>query len=641
MPRLSPGSRTRRPHLLPSRTAASRWSLSLAAVATAALLAACSSQPQLQYQPPSASDQPEGSSGWTDKPGWATEQYAVAAANPLATDAGYQVLQAGGSAIDAAIAVQLVLGLVEPQSSGIGGGAFLLHAQGSQVEAYDGREVAPMAADENLFMRDGKPMAFHDAVVGGRSVGVPGAIRMLEMAHKEHGKLPWASLFEPAIRLATDGFKVSARLNALTAQEKFLGQDPVASGYFLDAHGKPWPVGHLLKNPEYAAVLRDIAQHGSKALLEGPVAEAIVRKVQGHATNPGKLSLADLAAYQPVKRQALCSDYSPSAAGAPASQPASTRSYRLCGFPPPSSGGIAVAQILGIMANTPAGQMGLDADGLPSADWLHLYAEASRLAFADRNQYVADPAFVGAPAGDWSSMLRPDYLAQRAGLIGARSMQQAQPGRPGSVQLAYASQPYQQEYGTSHISIVDRYGNAIAMTTTIEDQFGSRQMVNTGRGLAGGFLLNNELTDFSLAPRDAQGQPIANRVEPGKRPRSSMAPTLVFDKATDRLVISAGSPGGAWIIHYTTKTLYGMLNWGLMPQQAINLPNFGSLNGPTVLEEKRFPAGTVQALQNRGAEVKEQNLTSGLQAISRGEAHGKSWWFGGADPRREGIVMGQ
>ncbi|MGE8492818.1 gamma-glutamyltransferase family protein [Comamonas sp.] len=641
MPRLSPGSHTRHPHLPPTRAAISRWSLSLAAVATAALLAACSSQPKLQYQPPAASDQPEGSSGWTDKPGWATEQYAVAAANPLATDAGYQVLQAGGSAIDAAIAVQLVLGLVEPQSSGIGGGAFLLHAQGSQVEAYDGREVAPMAADENLFMRDGKPMAFHDAVVGGRSVGVPGAIRMLEMAHKEHGKLPWASLFEPAIRLATDGFKVSARLNALTAQEKFLGQDPVASGYFLDANGKPWPVGHLLKNPEYAAVLQGIAQHGSKALLEGPVAEAIVRKVQGHASNPGKLSLADLAAYQPLKRQALCSDYSPSAAGAPASQPASTRSYRLCGFPPPSSGGIAVAQILGILANTPAGQMGLGADGLPSADWLHLYAEASRLAFADRNQYVADPAFVGAPAGDWSSMLRPDYLAQRARLIGARSMQQAQPGRPDSVQMAYASQPYQQEYGTSHISIVDRYGNAIAMTTTIEDQFGSRQMVNTGRGLAGGFLLNNELTDFSLAPRDAQGQPIANRVEPGKRPRSSMAPTLVFDKATDRLVISAGSPGGAWIIHYTTKTLYGMLNWGLMPQQAINLPNFGSLNGPTVLEEKRFPAATVQSLQARGAEVKEQNLTSGLQAISRGEAHGKSWWFGGADPRREGIVMGQ
>ncbi|MEG0976480.1 MAG: gamma-glutamyltransferase family protein [Comamonas sp.] len=624
-----------------ARPVGARWALQLSAVATAALLAACTSTSTLHYTPPVVADQPEGSSGWTDKPGWATEKFAVAAANPLATDAGYQVLKAGGSAIDAAIAVQLVLGLVEPQSSGIGGGAFLLHAQGNKVEAYDGREVAPMAADENLFMKDGKPMAFHDAVVGGRSVGVPGAIRMLELAHKEHGKLPWATLFEPAIRLASDGFKVSPRLNTLTAQEKFLAQDPVASSYFLDSTGKPWPVGHVLKNPEYAAVLTDIAQNGSKALLEGQVADAIVKKVQGHATNPGKLSTADLAAYQPVKRDALCSDYAPQAHGVQSSSPASTRSYRLCGFPPPSSGGIAVAQILGILGNTDASRMRLGADGLPSADWLYWYAEASRLAFADRNQYVADPAFVKAPGNDWHSMLRPGYLAERAKLIGAQSMKLAQPGQPAAVQTAYATQPYQLEYGTSHISIVDSYGNAIAMTTTIEDQFGSRQMVNTGRGLSGGFLLNNELTDFSLAPRDAKGQPIANRVEPGKRPRSSMAPTLVFDKATDKLVVSAGSPGGAWIIHYTTKTLYGMLNWGLMPQQAINLPNFGSLNGPTVLEEKRFPAATVEALAKRGAEVKEQNLTSGLQAISRGEAHGKSWWFGGADPRREGVVMGQ
>ena len=619
--------------------------LKCATIATAALLAACTSTPTLNYTAPTVADQPEGSSGWTDKPGWATEKFAVAAANPLATDAGFQVLKAGGSAVDAAIAVQLVLGLVEPQSSGIGGGAFLLHATtgqgGSKVEAYDGREVAPMAADENLFMQDDKPMAFRDAVVGGRSVGVPGAIRMLELAHQEHGKLPWATLFEPAIQLASDGFKVSPRLNTLTAQEKFLGQDPVASSYFLDSAGKPWPVGHVLKNPEYAAILRDIARNGSKALLEGPVADAMVRKVQGHATNPGKLTLADLAAYKPVKRDALCSDYSPQTHGVQSSSPASTRSYRLCGFPPPSSGGIAVAQILGILGHTDASRMALGADGLPSADWLYLYAEAARLAFADRNQYVADPAFVKAPGNDWSSMLRPGYLADRAKLIGAQSMKQAQPGQPGAEQTAYATQPYQMEYGTSHISIVDSYGNALAMTTTIEDQFGSRQMVNTGRGLAGGFLLNNELTDFSLAPRDAQGQPIANRVEPGKRPRSSMAPTLVFDKATDRLVVSAGSPGGAWIIHYTTKTLYGMLNWGLMPQQAINLPNFGSLNGPTVLEEKRFPAATVQALAQRGAEVKEQALTSGLQAISRGEAHGKSLWFGGADPRREGVVMGQ
>lgn len=622
-------------------TRGARHALQISTLAAAALLAACTSTPSLHYTPPAAADQPEGSSGWTDKPGWANEKYAVAAANPLATDAGFQVLKAGGSAIDAAIAVQLVLGLVEPQSSGIGGGAFLLHAQGSKVEAYDGREVAPMAADENLFMKDGKPMVFHDAVVGGRSVGVPGAIRMLELAHKEHGKLPWATLFEPAIKLASDGFKVSPRLNALTAQEKFLGQDSVASSYFLDANGKPWPVGHVLKNPEYAAVLKDIAKNGSKALLEGPVAEAIVRKVQGHATNPGKMTAADLAAYQPVKREALCSDYSPQAPGNAAGNPAATRSYRVCGFPPPSSGAIAVGQILGILGNTPAKQMALGADGLPTADWLYLYAEASRLAFADRNQYVADPAFVKAPGDDWHNMLRPQYLAERAKLIGAQSMKQAQPGQPGAVKIAYATQPYQMEYGTSHISIVDAYGNAIAMTTTIEDQFGSRQMVNTGRGLSGGFLLNNELTDFSLAPRDAQGQPIANRVEPGKRPRSSMAPTLVFDKATDKLVVSAGSPGGAWIIHYTAKTLYGMLNWGLMPQQAINLPNFGSLNGPTVLEEKRFPAATVEALTKRGAEVKEQNLTSGLQAISRGEAHGKSLWFGGADPRREGVVMGQ
>lgn len=622
-------------------TRGARHALQISTLAAAALLAACTSTPSLHYTPPAAADQPEGSSGWTDKPGWANEKYAVAAANPLATDAGFQVLKAGGSAIDAAIAVQLVLGLVEPQSSGIGGGAFLLHAQGSKVEAYDGREVAPMAADENLFMKDGKPMVFHDAVVGGRSVGVPGAIRMLELAHKEHGKLPWVTLFEPAIKLASDGFKVSPRLNALTAQEKFLGQDSVASSYFLDANGKPWPVGHVLKNPEYAAVLKDIAKNGSKALLEGPVAEAIVRKVQGHATNPGKMTAADLAAYQPVKREALCSDYSPQAPGNAAGNPAATRSYRVCGFPPPSSGAIAVGQILGILGNTPAKQMALGADGLPTADWLYLYAEASRLAFADRNQYVADPAFVKAPGDDWHNMLRPQYLAERAKLIGAQSMKQAQPGQPGAVKIAYATQPYQMEYGTSHISIVDAYGNAIAMTTTIEDQFGSRQMVNTGRGLSGGFLLNNELTDFSLAPRDAQGQPIANRVEPGKRPRSSMAPTLVFDKATDKLVVSAGSPGGAWIIHYTAKTLYGMLNWGLMPQQAINLPNFGSLNGPTVLEEKRFPAATVEALTKRGAEVKEQNLTSGLQAISRGEAHGKSLWFGGADPRREGVVMGQ
>ncbi|MDY0106493.1 MAG: gamma-glutamyltransferase family protein, partial [Giesbergeria sp.] len=563
-----------------------------------------------------------GASGYTDKPGWATTKFAVAAANPLATDAGYQVLKAGGSAIDAAIAVQMVLTLVEPQSSGIGGGAFLLHAHGGKVQAYDGRETAPAAADENLFLdANGKPLAFHDGVVGGRSVGVPGTVRMLEMAHRQHGKLPWAVLFQPAIQLAEGGFKVSARLNTLLANEKHLARDPVAAAYFYDAAGKPWPVGHVLKNPELAAVLRQIAAEGSRALHEGPVAQAIVDKVQKHPTNPGRLSLADLAGYQPKQREALCTDYR-----------ARAQDYRLCGFPPPSSGAIAVGQILGILNHTNAASLPLQ-DGLPSAEWLHLYTEASRLAFADRALYVADPDFVQPPGGSWLSLLDPAYLASRARLIGPQSMKVAQPGNPAGTRTSLAPMPDQPEYGTSHISIVDAQGNALAMTTTIEDQFGARQMVK-------GFLLNNELTDFSFAPRDAQGAPIANRVQPGKRPRSSMAPTLVLDKASGEVLMSGGSPGGALIIHYTAKALYGTLQWGLMPQQAINLPNFGSLNGPSLLEEKRFPPATVEQLRTRGAEVREMNMTSGLQALTRGEAHGQPVWLGGADPRREGVVMG-
>ena len=591
----------------------------LGLLATAALLAACSSTPRFSYTVPS---QPEGASGYTEKPGWATTQFAVAAANPLATDAGYQVLKAGGSAVDAAIAVQMVLTLVEPQSSGIGGGAFLLHARGGQVEAYDGRETAPAAADEKLFLdASGKPLAFHDGVVGGRSVGVPGTVRMLEMAHKQHGRLPWAALFQPAIQLAEGGFKVSARLHTLLANEKFLAKDPVAAAYFYNAAGKPWPVGHLLKNPELADVLRQIATEGSRALHEGPVAQAIVDKVRQHPTNPGRLSLADLASYQPRKREALCTDYR-----------ARAQDYRLCGFPPPSSGAIAVGQILGILNHTNAASLPLQ-DGLPSAEWLHLYTEAARLAFADRALYVADPDFVQPPGSSWMSLLDPGYLASRAQLIGAQSMKTAQPGNPAGTRTSLAPMPDQPEYGTSHISIVDAQGNALAMTTTIEDAFGARQMVK-------GFLLNNELTDFSFVPTDAQGASIANRVQPGKRPRSSMAPTLVLDKASGQVLMSGGSPGGALIIHYTAKVLYGTLQWGLMPQQAINLPNFGSLNGPSLLEEKRFPPATVEQLRTRGAEVREMNMTSGLQALTRGQAHGQPVWLGGADPRREGVVMG-
>lgn len=605
----------------------------------AALLAAgCASQGHFNYIIP---DQPEGASGYSGKPGWATSKFAVAAANPLATNAGYQVLKAGGSAVDAAIAVQMVLTLVEPQSSGIGGGAFLVHYNGKDTEAFDGRETAPAAATETLFIGlDGKPVPFIEGVVGGRSVGTPGTVRMLEMAHQQYGKLPWAKLFEPAIALAEGGFRVSARMSTLLASEQHLKKDPVAAAYFYDAAGKAWPVGHLLKNPELGAVFRRIASGGARALMEGDIAQAVVNKVQQHPTHPGRLSLSDLAHYQAKKRTPLCFDYT---ARTPRPETPARKDYRICGMPPPSSGTIAIGQILGILNNTAAASLAPEPalPGVaPGADWLHLYTEASRLAFADRAQYLADPDFVSAPAGDWMSLLASDYLARRSKLIAsgadAPSMKTAQPGVPGSVKTSFAPMPEQPEYGTSHISIVDAWGNALAMTTTIEDAWGARQMVNRGAGLSGGFLLNNELTDFSFAPTDATGTPIANRVQGGKRPRSSMAPILVFDKATGQFVMSAGSPGGALIIHFTAKTLYGVLNWGLNTQQAINLPNFASLNGPTLLEEKRFPPATIEALKARGHEVREINMTSGLQAIQR-TATG---FFGGADPRREGVVIG-
>ena len=613
----------------------------LTSLALAATLAGCASAPTspFAYAPPA--QQPEGSSGFTPKPGWAATKFAVAAANPLATDAGYQILKAGGSAIDAAIAVQMVLTLVEPQSSGIGGGAFLLHSNGRAVEAFDGRETAPMAANEQLFMgADGKPIPFYEGVVGGRSVGTPGTVRMLEMAHRQHGKLPWAQLFAPAIQLAESGFRVSARLSTLLKDEKYLKNDPTAAAYFYKADGTPADAGAILRNPALAEVLRQIAGKGSDALLTGPVAQAIVAKVQGHAGNPGKLALSDLANYQAKKRDPICSDYAVKA-----------QTFSLCGMPPPSSGAIAVGQILGILNYTPAGTLGLvtgmggmpgTTGPTPSADWLHLYTEAARLAFADRAQYLGDPDFVQPPGGSWMSLLAPAYLSERAKLIQPTgpSMKTAKPGVPGAVGTAHAPMLEQPEYGTSHISIVDAFGNALAMTTTIEDQFGARLMTDGGTGKAGGFLLNNELTDFSFAPTDAEGKPVANRVQAGKRPRSSMAPTLVFDKASGQLVMSGGSPGGALIIHFTAKTLYGVLNWGLMPQQAIDLPNFASLNGPTLLEEKRFAPATVEALRARGAEVREQAMTSGLQAITRGQAHGMPLWLGGADPRREGLVMG-
>ena len=582
-----------------------------------ALLGACAAPPSVQ--------QPEAASGLTAKPGWTFQRQAVAAANPLATEAGAQFLRAGGSAVDAAIAVQMVLTLVEPQSSGIGGGAFLLHHDGRKLQAFDGRETAPAAVDEKLFLNaQGEPLPFATAVASGRSVGVPGAVMMLAQAHRQHGKLPWARLFEPAIQLAEQGFPVSPRLHALLAADAALKADPVAAAYFYRADGQPNPVGHVLRNPELAQVLRNIAAVGPIALHEGVVARAIVNKVRQHPSLPGALSLDDLKTYQPREREATCFEHT-----------AALRALRICGFPPPSSGAIAIGQILGLLARTPQAATSLSS-GLPSTDWLHSYNEASRLAFADRAQFVADPDFVAPPAGRWASLLEPRYLDDRARLISSARMPTSPAGEPGGVRSSWAPMPDQPEHGTSHISIVDGFGNALAMTTTIESAFGSRLMVTTDPGRPGGFLLNNELTDFSFAPRDAQGRPVANRVEPGKRPRSSMSPTLVFDRATGELVMSTGSPGGAFIIHYTAKVLHGVLQWGLTPQAAVDLPNFGTLGGPLVLEQMRFPLATVEALQQRGHTVQQGELTSGAQALVRSQGA----WLGGADPRREGIVAG-
>ncbi len=614
------------PTLTPTTWALRRRALLLAlGSGLAAALAGCAQAPS---QPAAASQlqaQPESESGWEDKPGWLLQHEGVAAAHPLAVDAGVAMLRAGGNAVDAAIAVQMVLTLVEPQSSGIGGGAFLMLWDGQRLRAFDGRETAPAAADDKLFLLpDGKPMSFMQAVVGGRSVGTPGLLRMLAQAHAAEGRLPWAKLFEPAIHLSEQGFAVSARFQKLLAEDEFLRKDPVAARYFYDVEGRPWPRGHVLRNPALAEVLRRIAREGAEAFYRGGIAEDMIRRVRSHPTNPGLLSLADLQAYRPREREPLCTDWS-----GQGRQP-----WRICGFPPPSSGHLTLMQMLGMLPSVPAAQA--LQSGKPGADWLHRYTEIARLAFADRNQYIADPDFVPAPGGRWDTLLAPDYLRQRASLVGERSMGQAQPGQPVAQRSAYAPMAAQPEYGTSHISVVDREGRAIAMTTTIEAVFGSRLMSDGGTGLTGGFLLNNELTDFSLAPQDALGRPVANRVEPGKRPRSSMSPSLVFNPQDGRLMMSLGSPGGQGIIHYVAKSLVGMQDWGLNLQQSFALPNFASFNGPTVLEAGQFPAETVEALKARGHAVQQRDMTSGLHGLQRQG----SGWFGAADPRREGVARG-
>jgi gamma-glutamyltranspeptidase/glutathione hydrolase len=562
---------------------------------------------------------PEAATGYHEKAGWAARKYMVAAANPLAVEAGYEMLKQGGTAIDAGIATQLVLTLVEPQSSGIGGGAFLMYYDGKKVQAFDGRETAPSKADEHLFQRpDGTPLSRTEGIVGGRSTGAPGVLRMLALAHEQHGKLAWKTLFAPAIRLSEQGFAVSPRLHQLLDGDPYIRKDPAARAYFYGPDGKPWPVGHILKNPELARTLREIADGGAEVFYTGRIARDIEKKVKSHPTNPGLLSAADIAAYRPKLREPVCNDY---------------RAYTVCGMPPPSSGGIAVAQMLGMFETRDMKALA-PTKGIPSADAVHVFSEVGRLAYADRDRYAADTDFVPLPGRGIPALLDKDYLGKRAALIGARSMGKAPAGHPPGVEMAWnwGLDNSIEAHSTSHIVAVDQYGAGLSMTTSVEDAFGSRQMVD-------GFILNNQLTDFSFDSRDASG-PIANRVEPGKRPRSAMSPTIVFDKKTGRFVEAIGSPGGPLIINYVAKVLVGTLDWGLNMQEAIALPNFGSRNGPTELEAGRFPAPEIERLKARGHAIRIGEQTSGLQGIERMEIHGVPLWFGGADPRREGVAKG-
>ncbi len=609
------------------------------ALAALAWLGACSTQtaaPTAAPAPaagpvPVASDlprPPEVASGY--RSGMTTVhagKHMAAAANPLAAEAGRRILRQGGSAIDAAIAMQAVLTLVEPQATGIGGGAFLLYWDGRRVQAYDGWETAPAGAHENLFLRpDGQPMDFSEAQVGGRSVGTPGVLRVLELAHRRHGKLPWARLFQPAIELAEQGFPMSPRLFTQIAADPFIAGSPEMAAYFLTPEGKPKPVGTIVKNPQLAQTLREIAGHGPGAFYAGPIAADIVRRVNS-GSHPGTLSLADLRGYRAREREPICTDY---------------KRWRVCGMPPPSSGGIAIAQMLGTLqaleARDPkyalaamAPRQTTRAAGFePSIDAVHVVSEAGRQAEADRGLYVADADFVPVNV---KGLTDPGYLALRAGLIGDRSTGRVDPGTPPGTSIALAPDRSPPRVSTSQIVAVDNAGGAVSMTTAIDGDFGSHLMVR-------GFMLNSGLTDFSFVPNEG-GKPVANRVQAGKRPRSSMAPTLVFDRDSGKLVAALGSPGGSQIIEYVSKTLIGLLDWDMDVQSAINLPNFGSRNGPTEVERGLVTQALVQGLKARGHDVAEIEMTSGTQAIVRRQRDDGKWaWAGGADPRREGVALG-
>jgi gamma-glutamyltranspeptidase/glutathione hydrolase len=532
----------------------------------------------------------------------------VSAANPLAANAGLKVLREGGSALDAAVAVQSVLGLVEPQSSGLGGGAFMVYydAKTRRVTAYDGRETAPMGAGPDMFLGpDGHPLPFAQAVLSGRSAGVPGAIAMLYLAHGEHGKKPWASLFDQAEALATDGFEVSPRLDFMI-HLKFAPEPsaPDAVRYFTKPDGTEYKAGDVLKNPAYAETLRLIAREGPRALLTGRIAEDIVQRLS-EGPLPGSMTLADLAAYKPHESEALCRPY---------------RVYQVCTTQAPS-GGPALLEELGLIEHTDVAARGpADAQG-----WLEI-AEAERLMYADRDKYEGDPAFVNFPV---TGLLDPAYLADRAKLIGDRAGPTPTPGHPAGAALAYGPDRTLEPGGTSHFVVVDAAGNVVSITTTVESIFGDGRMVD-------GFFLNNQLTDFSFSPKDPDNSPAANAVGPGKRPRSSMAPNIILDRQ-GQFVAAVGSPGGNAIPAYVLKAVVGVIDWKLPMQQALDLPNLIA-RGPLFLSEPdRFAPGVVDGLAAKGVTLRAGGAEgSGLHGIMKV----KGGYEGGADDRREGVAVG-
>ena len=536
------------------------------------------------------------------------ENWMVVAANPLASDAGAKVLKAGGTAADAMVAVQAVLGLVEPQSSGLGGGAFLVWRDGAtgEITTLDGRETAPLAATPRLFQdAEGQPLSFYDAVVGGRSVGVPGTPALMQSAHDRWGRAEWAGLFDNAIRLAEDGFEVSPRLALMVAGDALkLSRFESTSAYFFPDDSL-LEVGTRLQNPAYARSLRSLAEEGADPFYTGDIARDIVQTVQSAPGNPGVMSEVDLAIYRVRERDPVCVPY---------------RVYEVCGMGPPSSGALTVGQILGMLEPYDLAEMGPD-----SAQAWRLVGDASRLAFADRSRYMADSDFVPVPV---QGLVSRNYMKTRSELLrGDDALPEVAPGKPEfDHSLNLADDAAIEFPSTSHISIVDRYGNALSMTTTIENAFGSRLMVR-------GFLLNNELTDFSFRSHE-DGVPVANRVEPGKRPRSSMAPTIVLKDGEPVLIV--GSPGGSRIIGYVVKAIIAHLDWKMDVQQAVSLPNMVNRFGVFDVEAGRVSPGLASDLADMGYEVSQQPLVSGLHAISIGEV-----LRGGADPRREGIALGE